>query len=376
MNILDYHTLQYIWWIIMLVLIIGFSITDGFDMGVAVLLPFIAKTDIERRVVINTVGATWEGNQVWLITALAALFAAFPQVYAVSFSTLYIALMLTLFCLFLRPVGFDYRSKLSNPKWRKYWDIALFAGGFFPCIIFGIAVGNIFLGLPFYFDKWQMIYNTASFTKLFHPFALLTSLIGLSLFCLHGATWLNVKTSGIIQSRAKKFAKFFAAFFIILWIIGGFSLKFIHGFSIDQNAVITLKTNAWLNNFIQYPKLYFICLSGIFCVGLNILLQNKFAKLSWILSCLTIIIFFVNTAIALFPFMLPSSANLQQSLTAFNASSSHKTLFSMLIAVIIFMPLIITYTAWVYNVLKGKIEEKDIEETQENLAKNKNSYWY
>ena len=202
--------------------------------------------------------------------------------------------------------------------------------------------------------------------------------MGVSLLCLHGATWLNLKTSGIIQKRSKKFSKYFAVIFIALWSIGGFALNFIHGFSIDNNAFITLDMGAWLNNFSNNPKLYFIPLLGIICVITNILLQNNFAKFAWVFSCLTIIIFFINTAIALFPFMLPSTINIQQSLTAFNASSSHKTLFSMLIAVVIFMPLILAYTGWVYSVLKGKVQEKDIEESQikNSDAKNKDAYWY
>jgi cytochrome d ubiquinol oxidase subunit II len=372
MNIFDYHTLQYIWWGVMLVLLIGFSITDGFDMGVATLLPFIAKNDIERRVVINTVGATWEGNQVWLITAGAALFAAFPQVYATAFSSLYIALMLTLFCLFLRPVGFDYRSKLPNPKWRKYWDIALFIGGFAPSLVFGLTIGNIFLGLPFYFDKWQMPFNTTSFFQLFHPFALLSAFIGVSLLTLHGATWLNLKTSGIIQQRARKFAKALAIIFSILWICGGFSLNLIQGFNLNAQSIVTVGQGLWLERFMQTPSLYLICGLGIICVILNIILQAKHAKLAWFFSALTIVIFFINTSFALFPFLLPSTTNIQQSLTAFNASSSHKTLFCMLIAVVIFMPLIIAYTSWVYRVLKGKVKAEDIE----NGQKNTNTHWY
>jgi cytochrome bd ubiquinol oxidase subunit II len=369
MNIISYLSLQQIWWIIMLVLFIGFSLTDGFDMGVATLLPFIAKNDTERRIVINTIGATWEGNQVWLITAGAALFAAFPFVYATSFSTLYIALMLILFCLFLRPVGFDYRNKINNDIWRQYWDIALFIGGFIPSLVFGVAIGNIFLGLPFSFDEWMLPKNNLSFFSLFNPFALLTGVMSVLLLSLHGATWLNLKTSDTISRRSQKISKYLAIGFILCWLIGGYALSLVNGFSI-QNNIVTYAKGLWLNRFLSNPYYFSITIAGIIAALMNIKLQKKHAKLAWLFSCLTIILFFANTAIALFPFMLPSTLNLEQSLTAFNASSSHKTLFCMLIAVVIFLPIILMYTKWVYKVLKGKIYKADIEK------KNSSSFWY
>lgn len=150
----DYEILRVIWWALIGVLFIGFAVTDGFDMGVGALLPIIGKDDTERRIMVNTIAPHWDGNQVWLITAGGALFAAWPMVYAVSFSGFYVAMMLVLFALYTRPVGFDYRSKIENPKWRKSWDWALFCGGFIPPLIIGVAFGNLLQGVPFNFDEF------------------------------------------------------------------------------------------------------------------------------------------------------------------------------------------------------------------------------
>jgi len=363
----DIIILQYIWWGLMITLLIGFTITDGFDMGVAILLPFIAKSDIQRRVVINTIGATWEGNQVWLITAIAGLLASFPKVYATIFSSLYIIAFLVLFCLFLRPVGFDYRSKLTNPTWRQCWDIGLFIGGFIPSFLFGVILGNMFLGFPFYFDKWQVLFNDVSFFDLFSPFAILIGCMSSTFLALHGANWLNLKADGIIRQRARKISKYLALLFIILWLTGGYSLMHINGFSLFNNQ-ITMYKGAWLNNFIQHKNLFLFIPITILSIMVNLFLQKKSPFLAWIQSVITIFLVFITTAIAYFPFMLPSSLDVSQSLTLYNASSSYKTLNSMLIAVIIFLPLILLYTSWVYKVLKGRISEDKIH--------NSKSYWY
>lgn len=176
---MDYATLKLIWWLLVGVLLIGFALTDGFDMGATALLPFLGKTDDERRIVINTVGATWEGNQVWLITAGGAMFAAWPLVYAASFSGFYFAMLLVLFALFFRPVGFDYRSKRTDPRWRAGWDWGLFIGGFVPALVFGIAFGNLLQGVPFQFDSDLRVTYHGSFWALLNPFALLCGLVSL-----------------------------------------------------------------------------------------------------------------------------------------------------------------------------------------------------
>lgn len=170
---LDYETMRIIWWALMGVLLIGFALTDGFDLGTAALLPFVGRNDEERRLVINTIGATWEGNQVWFILGGGAIFAAWPLVYAVSFSGFYLAMFLVLASLILRPVGFKYRSKHDDPKWRKRWDWALFVGGFVPALVFGVAVGNVLLGAPFRLDGDLRSFYDGGLLGLFTPFSLL-----------------------------------------------------------------------------------------------------------------------------------------------------------------------------------------------------------
>ena len=183
----DYFTLKIIWWLLVGALLIGFALLGGFDLGVGTLLPFVARSDKQRRVLLNSIGPTWEGNQVWFITGGAALFAAWPLAYAVTFSSLYFALLLVLFALFFRPIGFDYRSKLPNPKWRSAWDWALFAGGFVPALLFGVAFGNLLQGIPFYFDEDMRIYNMGTLLGLLNPFALFAGVISVSMLVMQGA---------------------------------------------------------------------------------------------------------------------------------------------------------------------------------------------
>ena len=191
---LDYPTLKIIWWLLIGVLLIGFAVMDGHDMGVATLLPFAGRDDEERRVIINTVGPHWDGNQVWFITGGGAIFAAWPLVYATAFSGFYWAMLLVLWALFLRPVGFDYRSKIDHPAWRSAWDWGLFVGGFVPPLVFGVAFGNLLQGVPFGFDERMLSTYTGSFWALFNPFALLCGLVSSAMVTFHGAVYLSHRT--------------------------------------------------------------------------------------------------------------------------------------------------------------------------------------
>ena len=230
--ILDYESLKILWWLFVGVLLIGFAVTDGFDMGVGALLPFLGKTDEERRVIINSVGPTWEGNQVWFITAGGATFAAWPLVYATAFSGFYVALILTLFALFFRPVGFDFRSKVEDPRWRNAWDWGLFVGGAVPATVFGVAFGNLLLGVPFHFDPTMQVYYTGSFIALLNPFGLLAGLLSLSMLTMHGAAFLNLKSEGEIQARARAALKLFAIATIVLFAAGGVWIAGIEGYRV------------------------------------------------------------------------------------------------------------------------------------------------
>lgn len=204
MSMFDYESLKLVWWVLIGVLLMGFALTDGFDLGAAVLMPFVGRSDEERRVVINTIAPHWDGNQVWFIIAGGALFAAWPLVYATAFSGFYWAMLLVLFALFVRPIGFDYRSKLSNKRWRSSWDWALCLGAVVPSLVFGVAFGNLFAGLPFQFDADLRLAFQGDFWELLSPFSLLCGVVSLSMLCLHGATWLMMRTEQAMAQRARR----------------------------------------------------------------------------------------------------------------------------------------------------------------------------
>ena len=321
---LDYATLRLIWWGLLGVLLIAFALTDGFDLGVGALLPFVARTDEERRMVINTVGATWEGNQVWFITGGAAIFAAWPLVYAVSFSGFYLAMFLVLSALILRPVGFKYRSKRASPAWRSFWDWALFVGGFVPALVFGVAVGNVLLGVPFRLDSDLRSFYEGTLLGLFTPFTLICGLLSVTMLVLHGAAWLGVKAErGPIQERARMIGIAAAVLGLVLFVGGGL--------------------------FVAYGPLGFAITGAIDPGGLSNPLRTAVEARP--MSAIGII---STVGLSMFPFILPSSIDPQSSLTVWNSSSSHVTLFTMLVVTVIFLPIILVYTAWVYRVLWGR----------------------
>src|SRR6185503_3652438 len=199
----DYETLRLIWWALLGILLIGFAAMDGFDLGTAALLPFVARNDEERRVAINSIGAVWEGNQVWFILGGGAIFAAWPPLYAAAFSGFYLAMFLILWALILRPVGFKFRGKIEDPRWRSFWDWCLFVSGTVPSLVFGVAFGNLFVGLPFGFDADLRFHSAITLLSLLNPFALLVGLVSLSMIVLHGAAWLSYKATGAVAARAR-----------------------------------------------------------------------------------------------------------------------------------------------------------------------------
>jgi len=365
---LDYATLRIIWWALMGVLLIGFTLTDGFDLGVAALLPFVARDDRERRMVINTIGATWEGNQVWFILGGGAIFAAWPFVYAVSFSGFYLAMFAVLAALILRPVGFKYRSKRPDRRWRSAWDWALFIGGFVPALVFGVAVGNVLQGVPFRFDSDLRVAYEGSFLGLFTPFTLVCGLLSVAMVVTHGAAWLTIKAEhGPVRDRARAMGSIAALASLALFAVGYLFVAFAGlGFRLDGavnmagpsnplRAVAVAAPGAWLANYqahrwmVLAPVLGFVGAAMAF-VGIR---QGRegpaFAGSS--LSALGII---ATVGLSMFPFILPSSLDPRSSLTVWNASSSHLTLFVMLLMTVVFLPLILAYTAFVYKVLWGR----------------------
>jgi len=378
--IFDYETLKVIWWLFVGVLLVGFAITDGFDLGVGALLPFLGKTDEERRVVINSIGATWDGNQVWFITAGGAVFAAWPLVYATAFSGFYIALILTLFALFFRPVGFDYRSKVADPRWRAAWDWGLFAGGFVPALIFGVAFGNLLQGVPFSFDSDMRVTYSGSFWGLLNPFALLAGVVSLSMLLMHGAVYLQIRTEGEIARRARMTTKITGALFLLafilagVWIMSGFegyrivSMLSANVASTPLEKVVEKAAGAWLTNYRNYPVLWLAPLLGIAGAALAIVLCSaKKPVAAFVASSLMLAGVIFTAGIAMFPFIMPSSADPRSSLTVWDAVSSRMTLQIMFWVVLLFLPIILAYTSWVYAVLRGKITVETIRANEHNV---------
>lgn len=378
--LLDYATLKVIWWALLGVLLIGFALTDGFDMGVGTLLPFVGRNDGERRVIINSIGPTWEGNQVWFVTAGGATFAAWPLVYATAFSGFYVALLLVLFALFFRPVGFDYRSKIADPRWRNAWDWALFAGGTVPALVFGVAFGNLLLGVPFQFDSDLRVTYMGSFWALLNPFALLCGLVSLAMLVMHGAAFLRVKTEGDIQRRASFSLRLAALATAVLFALGGYWVAtHVAGFHISSapafNGVSNplLKTvetapGAWLANYTAYPWTRLAPAGGLAGALLAALARTsappKYPVLAFLATGLSVTGIILTAGISMFPFLLPSASDPRSSLTVWDAASSRGTLQTMLIAVAIFMPIILAYTAWVYRVLRGKVTLQSVRDNE------------
>jgi cytochrome d ubiquinol oxidase subunit II len=377
---MDYATLKLIWWALIGVLLIGFALTDGFDMGAAILLPFIAKTDAERRIVVNTVGATWEGNQVWLVTAGGAMFAAWPLAYAASFSGFYFAMLLVLFALFFRPVGFDYRGKRENPRWRTAWDWGLFVGGFVPALVFGVAFGNLLQGVPFSFDTDLRATYHGSFFELLNPFGVLCGLVSVSMLAAHGAAFVRIKSDGVVAERASLALRIASLCAVVLFLIAGALVAtMIGGYQVvdapplDAVANPLLKTvigapGLWLTNYANYPWMTIAPLAGIVGGVLALsLARSRFERSAFLSTSLMVIGVILTAAFSMFPFIMPSSLDGRSSLTMWDSTSSRMTLQIMLVAVIIFLPLILIYTSWVYRVMRGKVTAAALEENHHSM---------
>ncbi len=372
--IFDYETIKLVWWLLIGTLLIGFAIADGMDMGVGILLPFIGKTDSERRVIINTVGPHWDGNQVWLITAGAAIFAAWPAVYAASFSAFYFALLLALFALFFRPVGFDYRSKIEDMRWRNFWDWGLFVGGAVPALIFGVAFGNLIQGMPFYLDEFLRVHHTGSFWGLLNPFALLAGVVSLSMLTLHGAIWLQLRTEDSIAEHSKLWVKRAAIATIASFALAGLWVIFgLDGYQIISQPAFDALPNplaktvepgngALLATYKHFPLTVLFPLLGLAGAALTMRLSKANRPgLGYITSAMTLIGIIMTAGVSMFPFVMPSSSNPSSSFTVWDSVSSHLTLNIMFWAVAIFLPIVIGYTIWCYRRMWGKVTVANIE---------------
>ncbi|MFN4134760.1 MAG: cytochrome d ubiquinol oxidase subunit II [Novosphingobium sp.] len=371
---LDYETLRVIWWGLMGTLLIGFALTDGYDLGVAALMPFIGRTDEERRMAINAIAPHWEGHQVWFILGGGAIFAAWPFVYAVSFSGFYLAMFLVLAALILRPVAFKYRSKHADPAWRARWDWALFIGGFVPALVFGVAVGNVLQGVPFRLDSDLRSFYEGTLIGLFSPFAVMTGLLSLAMIVMHGAGFLAVKIEqGPVLDRARRFGSMAAIASVILFAAGGLWMaNGAMGFRLEGTVDPSGPSNpllvkavaapgAWLDNYARQPLLALaplLGLAGPLLALMGIRGRNHVLHLAG--SSLATVGIIATVGLSMFPFILPSSIDPQSSLTAWNASSSHLTLWIMLLVTLVFLPIVLAYTAWVMKVLSGRIGLRDV----------------
>jgi cytochrome d ubiquinol oxidase subunit II len=371
---LDYDILRLVWWALLGVLLIGFAILDGYDLGTVMLLPFVARTDGERRQARETIEPHWEGHQVWLVVGAGASFAAWPLLYAVSFSGFYVAMLLVLASLILRPVGFTFRNKLESPSWRSLWDWVLAIGGFVPALVFGVAFGNLLLGVPFGFDPEMRLSYTGTFFDLLNPFGVLAGLVSGAMLMMHGGGWLAVKADGKVAERAARFARFAGLITAVLFALAGTWIAFgIEGYVVSGAMSHTGPSNplaktvvreagAWLRNYTIHPWLIAAPVLGIAGPVLAASWSRRrgsIAALVW--SGIGIAGIIATAGISLFPFLLPSSTHAESSLTVWDASSSPLTLFIMLIAVLVFLPLVLVYTGIAMRVMRGRVHLAEVE---------------
>ncbi|HXW26726.1 MAG TPA: cytochrome d ubiquinol oxidase subunit II [Xanthobacteraceae bacterium] len=378
---LDYEILRLIWWLFLGVLLIGFAVMDGYDLGVATLLPYVAREDTERRVMLNAIGPHWDGNQVWLILGGGAVFAAWPPVYAASFSGFYIAMFLVLVTLILRPGGFEFRNKFADPRWRAFWDYALFAGGLVPSLVFGVAVGNLLQGVPFRIDAdLRILYEGSGLFELLNPFGLLCGLVSVAMLATHGAVYLALRTEGTVAQRARGVVTVGALATVVLFVLGGLWVGIgIDGYAIAGAVVSDGPSNPLLKTVVREPGQWLAnygahrwmiaapCLGVVGPLVAVLLTMARWPASAFIASALGIAGIISTAGVSMFPFLMPSDIAPAASLTVWDASSSKLTLFVMLLATLVFLPLVLIYTAIAFRALRGAVTASQIERDSSNL---------
>jgi len=327
--------LNTIWFLLVGVLIAGYAILDGFDLGTGVLHLF-TRDERERRVMMNAIGPVWDGNEVWLLTGGGALFAAFPPVYASVFSGFYLAFMLLLVALIFRAVSFEFRSKVDAPGWRRRWDVAFGVGSAVPALLYGVAVGNVLRGL-----EMDASGVTTTLPGLLNPFALLIGVLGLAMFVLHGASYLALKTEGALQERMRRSASAAWVVFIALYAVS----------TAASYAVAPYLFEHWLANPLTW--VFFALLLASRIAGPWALRAERFGR-AFIASAAATLSIIALAAEGLYPRLVPSRPDLANSLTIYNASSTPRTLTTMLVIALIGMPLVILYTVLIYRAFRGK----------------------
>ena len=377
---IDYEFLRIIWWVLVIVLLIGFSVTDGFDIGVTALLPVAGKKEVEKRIMINSIAPHWDGNQVWLLTAGGAIFAAWPIVYSVAFSGFYIALFLVLAALFFRPIGFEYRAKIDNPTWRAVWDWGLFAGGFVPALVFGVAFGNLLQGVPFELNELSQVTYTGSFFALLNPFALLCGVLSLAMLVTHGANWLQMKTTAELRNRARAITQIGALVTLITFVLAGVWLSFKEGYVVTSvldhfapsspasGKEVAVEVGAWFKNFNETPALWIFPALVVIGALLNVVASKaNRCGFAFFFSVLTMAGVIITAAVSMFPFVMPSSTHPAQSLLMWDATSSELTLTLMFYLALVFVSISLLYTIWSYYKMFGRLDESFVEDNKNTL---------
>ena len=363
---LDYEILRIIWWLLLGVLLAGFAIMDGFDIGVAALVRVLGRDDAERRALLETVEPVWEGNQVWLILGGGAVFAAWPLLYAASFSGFYFAILLVLLAFILRPVGFGFRNKILDPRWRSTWDWALIVSGVVPSLIFGVAIGNLFLGVPFRFDDTLRMTYEGGLIGLLRPLPLVFGVVSLAMLLMHGAAWAALKSEAPIAPRAASTVRWTAFAFVAAYVIAGTWLllgvpaylasDIAPGAPSDPLLKEVVIGGNWLRDGeLSGGAWVFAAIAIAAALGAAFLAPKRRHLAAFLLTSTAVFATIFSAGFALFPFLMPSSLNPRSSLTVWDASSSRLTLELMLLATLIFLPIVLAYTTWVYRVLRGRV---------------------
>ncbi|HTR11580.1 MAG TPA: cytochrome d ubiquinol oxidase subunit II [Paraburkholderia sp.] len=369
-----YLVFKVLWWLLLGVLLMGLAIMVGMDMGVGAMLRYVGRTDTERRIALNTIAPHWDGNQVWFILGGGAIFAAFPLIYATAFSGLYIVMLLLLWTMIVRPLGFEYRSKLSSPAWRNAWDWTLVVSGAVPMVVYGAGMGNMLMGVPFHFSWDLTSYYTGSFLSLLNPFAVMCGVLSLSLSVWMGGAMLMGRTArGALWDRARRAATVGGLVAIVLFTVGGIWVSHLQGYRIEHAPLpgvaqtplqqsVTMAEGAWFDNYHAHRVLWLVPALGYVGMLFGLLaIRAGRSTLAWWLGALAWIGVIGTAGVSLFPFLMPSSSDPSQSLTVWNAVSSRYTLMWMTGWTVVFMPAVVAYTSWAFYVMRGKVKAEHVE---------------
>ena len=371
---LDYETLRILWWLLLGIVIAGFAVTDGYDLGALVFLRVLPRDDHERIALIETFEPFWEGNQVWLVLGGGATFAAWPLLYAASFSGFYFAMLLVLLALIVRPVGLNVRAKMPGARWRATWDGLLTFSGVVPSLLFGVALGNLFLGVPLRFDASLRMTYEGGLIGLLRPFALLCGLVSLAMLAMHGLAWIVAKAHQELADRAARWLSYVSVAYAALYGLAGLWLASLAGFRLDSPPAVDLPSHplgkavsiggTW---FANGPLGRWAIAMGVVAIvaalGCAFLARRRHAWLAFLASATAVALTVLSVGFAMFPFLMPSSLEPRSSLTVWDASSTRHTLELMLIATAILLPIVLAYTAWVFRVMRGRVSIEHIKQS-------------